>query len=111
MPYRRIEREDGSSYTAWEPVASTDAGATQATGANPRARFTYNDDGELIAAPPESPTPPEPESVINERIRAQSGGMNGCVTFGCLFALMLLAISIGGAIYFFLIFPAITRPF
>ena len=99
MPYRRIEREDGSSSTTWEPGARADAGVSQATGADPHARFTYNDDGQLIAAPPEAPTPPEPESVINERIRAQSGGVNGCITFGCLFTLMLLTIFLCGALY------------
>ncbi len=93
MPYRRIEREDGSSYTAWAPG---DTGAAQQT---PGARLTYGDDGELITLPPETPTPPEPESVINERIRTQSGGVNGCITFGCLFALMLLVIFLCGAIY------------
>jgi hypothetical protein len=96
MPYRRIEREDGSSYTAWEPGA---AGATHAPGADPHGRITYGDDGELIVMPPEAPTPPESESVINERIRAQSGGVNGCITFGCLFTLMLLAIFLCGAVY------------
>lgn len=99
MPYRRIEGEDGSSYTAWEPGARADGGAPQAGGADPHARFTYNDNGELVVAPPEAPTPPEPESVINERIRAQSGGVNGCITFGCLFTLMLLAIFVCGALY------------
>lgn len=99
MPYRRIERDDGSSYSAWEPEADADAAAV----AEPRPRLIYGDDGELIAAPPEPPTPPEPESVINERIRAQSGGMNGCITFGCLFALILLTIVLGGVLY--LAFP------
>jgi len=99
MPYRRIEREDGSSSTIWEPGDAGGADAPQTVGAEPRAQFTYDDDGRLIAMSPEAPTPPEPESVINERIRAQSGGVNGCMTFGCLFALMLLAIFVCGALY------------
>lgn len=103
MPYRRIERDDGSTYTAWEPGATGDAGGPghgQTASGQPGARYTYGENGELIVAPPEAPTPPESESVINERIRAQSGGVNGCITFGCLFTLMALAICICGALYF-----------
>ena len=103
MPYRRIEREDGSSYTAWEadatPHTQTPPPSTTPNVAS-GARLTYNDEGELVVTPPETPILPEPESVINERMRVQSGGANGCMTFGCLFTLMLIAIFVCGAIYF-----------
>ncbi|GEM_PF-5171878 len=96
MPYRHIERDDGSSYTVWEADAGADAQKRADTGRQLN-RFT---DDEAIFSPPEAPIPPEPESVINERIRLQSGGVNGCTTFGCLFVLMMLAIAICGALYF-----------
>ncbi|HLY31248.1 MAG TPA: hypothetical protein VKQ36_09475 [Ktedonobacterales bacterium] len=93
MPYKRIERDDGSSYTVWEAAPANGSNVRNASTTPPA--YTFADDNEG-----EAPTPPEPESIIRDRIRLQSGGVNGCTTFGCLLALMLLVIAICGALYF-----------